>query len=310
MPFIRAPLAQIEYEAHGPPEHLALILLHGFPDSFRTWDGVIDNLKGERLRILVPHLRGFGGTHVHHPEALSGQTAALAQDVLDFADSLAIDRFVLVGHDWGARTAYSVAVLAPQRIMGLVALSTPYLMFQGKRESPEQVRAYWYQWYFNTDRGRALSRPIPFPSANIFGPRGRPNGNSREPNWRPRSLPGTIRNLSRSSSPTTDIATETPPALPLTSGSKPNSTPSPAPPCHQVQVPLLFGCGLADAVNLPASSQGQELWFPRGYERIEFPNVGHFPQREVPDDVAQLIRRVLARKRLIPALHGKLKAST
>jgi pimeloyl-ACP methyl ester carboxylesterase len=102
MPSAHTPYSQIEYEAHGSPEHLALILLHGFPDSFRTWDGVIDNLKGARLRILVPHLRGFGATHVHHPEALSRQTAALAQDVLDFADALSVDRFVLVGHDWGA----------------------------------------------------------------------------------------------------------------------------------------------------------------------------------------------------------------
>jgi pimeloyl-ACP methyl ester carboxylesterase len=106
-------------------------LLHGFPDSLRTWDRVIDALKSEHLRFLVPHLRGFGGSRVDDPDALSGQTAALAQDVLDFADAFGLDRFMLVGHDWGARTAYSVAVLAPQRLLGLVTLSTPYLMFEG-----------------------------------------------------------------------------------------------------------------------------------------------------------------------------------
>jgi len=164
MPFARTRFVHIEYEEHGPTDELPLILLHGFPDSLRTWDRVIDNLNSDRLRILVPHLRGFGATRVDYPDALSGQTAALAQDVLDFADTLALDRFVLVGHDWGARTAYSVAVLAPQRLLGLVTLSTPYLMFQGKRESPEQVRAYWYQWYFNTERGRAAfaADPVPF----------------------------------------------------------------------------------------------------------------------------------------------------
>lgn len=64
-------------------------------------------------------------------------------------------------------------------------------------------------------------------------------------------------------------------------------------PMPQIDVPILFGCGLADAVNLPASSEGQNPWFPRGYQRIEFPHVGHFPQREVPNDVAQLIRRAI-----------------
>jgi pimeloyl-ACP methyl ester carboxylesterase len=163
-PSPRTRFVQIEYEEHGAAGDLPVLLLHGFPDSLRTWDRVIDNLKGERLRFLVPHLRGFGATRVDNPDAMSGQTGALAQDVLDFADALGADRFVLVGHDWGARTAYSLAVLAPHRIRGFVALSTPYLMFQGKRESPAQVRAYWYQWYFNSERGRAAfeAEPIAF----------------------------------------------------------------------------------------------------------------------------------------------------
>jgi pimeloyl-ACP methyl ester carboxylesterase len=63
-------------------------------------------------------------------------------------------------------------------------------------------------------------------------------------------------------------------------------------PLPHIEVPTLFACGLADAVNLPASSEGQDEWFPRGYERIELPGVGHFPQREVPASIAQLIRRV------------------
>jgi pimeloyl-ACP methyl ester carboxylesterase len=293
MPSAHTPYSQIEYEAHGSPEHLALILLHGFPDSFRTWDGVIDNLKGERLRILVPHLRGFGATHVHHPEALSGQTAALAQDILDFADALSIDRFVLVGHDWGARTAYSVAVLAPQRLMGLVALSTPYLMFQGKRESPEQVRAYWYQWYFNTDRGRAAFEADPIPFCEYLWP-------TWSPEWKYTPAELESAKFAWTNPQFAPIVISyyrhrygNAPGAPAYVRQQAQLDPKPGSSISQVQVPLLFGCGLADAVNLPASSQGQEPWFPKGYERIEFPNVGHFPQREVPNDVAQLIRRVL-----------------
>ena len=293
MPIANTPYSQIEYEAHGSLEHPALILLHGFPDSFRTWDGVVDNLKGERLRILVPHLRGFGASHVHHPDTLSGQTASLAQDILDFADSLSIDRFVLVGHDWGARTAYSVAVLAPQRLIGLVALSTPYLMFQGTRESPEQVHAYWYQWYFNTERGRAAFEADPIPFCEYLWPTWSPEWKytpaeleSAKSAWaNPQFVPIVISYYRHRYGNA--------PGAPAYVRQQAQLDPKPGSSMPQVQVPLLFGCGLADAVNLPASSLGQELWFPRGYERIEFPNVGHFPQREVPNDVAQLIRRVL-----------------
>jgi pimeloyl-ACP methyl ester carboxylesterase len=293
MPSARTPSTLIEYEEHGARQHVPVILLHGFPDSLRTWDRVVDNLKGESLCFLIPHLRGFGATRVDNPEALSGQTAALAQDVLDFADAVSIDRFVLVGHDWGARTAYSVAVLAPQRLLGLVALSTPYLMFQGKRESPEQIRAYWYQWYFNTERGRQAFESDPIPFCEYLWPTWSPQWKfapeelaSAKFAWtNPQFVPFVISYYRHRYGNA--------PGAPAYANQQAQLDPKPGSSMPQIEVPLLFGCGLADAVNLPASSEGQELWFPRGYQRIEFPNVGHFPQREVPNDVAQLIRRAL-----------------
>lgn len=291
MPFARTPFANIEYEEHGSTDHIPVILLHGFPDSVRTWDRVIALLVGERLRFLVPTLRGFGSTRVEHPDAFSGQTAALAQDVLDFADALAIDRFVLVGHDWGARTAYSVAVLAPERLLGFVALSTPYLMFGGKRESPEQVRAYWYQWYFNTERGRAAFEADPIPFCEYLWL-------TWSPEWK----------FTRAELQSARSAWDNPQFVPFVIsyyrhryGNAPGAAAYVQQQCRldpmpKIQAPLLFGCGLADGANLPASSLGQDPWFPRGYERIEFPHVGHFPQREVPGEVANLIRRAIPAK--------------
>jgi pimeloyl-ACP methyl ester carboxylesterase len=288
MSFARTRFVQIECEDHGSAEHLPVILLHGFPDSLRSWDRVIDNLKSEHLRFLVPHLRGFGATRVENPDALSGQTAALAQDVLDFADALALDRFVLVGHDWGARTAYSVAVLAPRRLRGLVTLSTPYLMFEGRRESPAQVRAYWYQWYFNTERGREAFEADPIPFCEYLWP-------IWSPEWK--FTPAELESAK--------FAWSNPQFVPFVIsyyrhryGNAPGAPAyiqqqSQLDPMPQIEVPILFGCGLADAVNLPASSEGQERWFPRGFQRVEFPHVGHFPQRESPGEVAQLIRRAI-----------------
>jgi pimeloyl-ACP methyl ester carboxylesterase len=286
VPIAKTKFIGIEYDEHGAPSSQPVILLHGFPDSLRTWDRVIEILKHEQLRFLAPHLRGFGATHVKSPNAMSCQTAALAQDVLDFADTCGIDRFLLVGHDWGARTAYSVAVLAPQRVKRLVALSTPYLMFQGKRESPEQIRAYWYQWYFNTERGRVAFEADPSPFYEYIW-------RTWSPEW----------NYPPDEFATAKPALQNPQLVPFVIsyyrhryGNAPGAPAyahqqeklDPMPP---IEVPTLFGCGLADAANLPASSQGQDKWFPCGYERIEFPGVGHFPQRELPASVAALIRR-------------------
>jgi pimeloyl-ACP methyl ester carboxylesterase len=296
MPIARTRFAKIEYEEHGSAEKRPVVLLHGFPDSIRTWDRVIDKLKSEPLRILVPHLRGFGGTCVDHSDALSGQTAALAQDVLDFAEALAIERFVLVGHDWGARTAYSVAVLAPERLLGLVTLSTPYVMFQGKRESPAQVRAYWYQWYFNTDRGGQAFEADAVPFCESLWPIWSPQWGftpeelaSAKFAWNnPQFVPFVLSYYSHRYGNA--------PGARAYVRQQAQLDPQPGASMPQIEVPVLFGCGLADAVNLPASSEGQELWFPRGCQRVEFPSVGHFLQREVPGDVAQLIRRALPAK--------------
>jgi len=278
----------IEYEDRGAPSGQPVILLHGFPDSLRAWDKVIDHLKHDRLRFIVPHLRGFGATHVKNPDAMSCQTAALTQDVLDLADALNIKKFLLVGHDWGARTAYSVAVLAPQRLTHLVTLSTPYLMFQGKRESPEQVRAYWYQWYFNTERGRQAFESDPAPFYEYIWRTWSPGWNftpeeiaSARAAWNnPQLVPFVISYYRHRYGNA--------PGAPAYTQQQAKLDPMP-----KIDVATLFGCGLADAVNLPPSSEGQDNWFPRGYERIELAGVGHFPQREVPASIAQLIRHAI-----------------
>jgi pimeloyl-ACP methyl ester carboxylesterase len=290
VPIAKTTHIDIEYEDRGAPSGQPVILLHGFPDSLRSWDKVIAHLKHPPLRFLVPHLRGFGATHVKNSDAMSCQTAALAQDVLDFADALNIQKFLLVGHDWGARTSYSVAVLAPQRLTHLLALSTPYLMFQGKRESPEQVRAYWYQWYFNTQRGRQAFEADPASFYEYIWRTWSPEWNyaseeiaSARPAWsNPQLVPFVISYYRHRYGNA--------PGAPAYAQQQSKLDLQPLPP---VEVPTIFACGLADAVNLPASSEGQDDWFPRGYERIELTGVGHFPQREVPASIAQLIRRAI-----------------
>src|SRR5687768_5029579 len=101
-----------------------MVLLHGWPDHLGTWDRVLPTLHEAGFRTLAPNLRGFGGTTFRDPATMrSGQLSALGQDVLDFADALGLDRFVVVGHDWGARAAYIASALAPERVSHCIAMS-------------------------------------------------------------------------------------------------------------------------------------------------------------------------------------------
>ena len=105
-----------------------MVLLHGFPDIPATWDEVMSALP-PGLRIVRPYLRGYGGSRVRPAsweEAGGAQVAALATDVLDLLDALGLGQALLVGHDWGARAEYAVAVLATERVTGLVAMATAY----------------------------------------------------------------------------------------------------------------------------------------------------------------------------------------
>jgi pimeloyl-ACP methyl ester carboxylesterase len=106
----------------------------------------------------VPYLRGYGSTHFLSANTMrNGQPAALASDALALLDALKIERAVLAGFDWGARTADIVAALWPERVRGLIAVSGYLIGSQkaGKQPLPPEAEyQWWYQFYFATERGR------------------------------------------------------------------------------------------------------------------------------------------------------------
>jgi pimeloyl-ACP methyl ester carboxylesterase len=106
----------IGYIAGGPPNGSAVVLLHGWPDDALTWNGVAPALHTAGLRTYAPYLRGFGPTRFNDASIKrSGQLSALGADVIAFADALKLQRFAVIGHDWGARAAYIAAALWPER---------------------------------------------------------------------------------------------------------------------------------------------------------------------------------------------------
>jgi pimeloyl-ACP methyl ester carboxylesterase len=139
MPVLRTAVLEIAYADHGDEAAPALVVVHGWPDAARGWTPVVDALVAAGLRVLVPDLRGAGDTRFTHSETVRDGTAvALAQDVVDLADGLGLDRFAVVGHDWGGRAAYTLAALWPERLASIAALALGYQLAVGSscRTSP------------------------------------------------------------------------------------------------------------------------------------------------------------------------------
>ena len=145
------------YEA-GPSGGPVVILLHGWPYDIHSFADVAPLLVAKGYRVIVPHLRGYGTTTFLSADTpRNGQQAVLAIDIIDLMDALKIQTAILAGYDWGARTANILAALWPERVKAMVSVSG-YLI--GSREvnkkplPPRAELAWWYQFYFTTERGR------------------------------------------------------------------------------------------------------------------------------------------------------------
>jgi pimeloyl-ACP methyl ester carboxylesterase len=156
---IQTPALNIGYEESGDPRGFPIVLLHGFPDDVRAFDGVAPPLAKAGYRVLVPYLRGYGPTRFRDPRApRMAEQAAIGQDLIDFADALDLKQMALAGYDWGGRAAAIAAALHPERVRATVIIggyTIQDVFAPPKPAPPELERELWYQWYFNTDRGRA-----------------------------------------------------------------------------------------------------------------------------------------------------------
>jgi pimeloyl-ACP methyl ester carboxylesterase len=156
---IRAGLLDVGYVDVGPRKGPAVLLLHGWPYDIHTFSEVWLALAAEGYRVIVPYLRGYGTTRFLSTDTLrNGQQSVLAVDALALMDALGIDRAVVGGADWGARTADVLAALWPERCNGLVSVSGYLIGSQQAGElplTPKAEQQWWYQYYFATERGRA-----------------------------------------------------------------------------------------------------------------------------------------------------------
>jgi len=156
---VDAGVLNVGYAEAGQANDPVVILLHGWPYDIHTYAEVSPLLVSQGYRVIVPSLRGYGTTRFLSGETFrNGQQSAIAADIISLMDALKIEKAVVGGVDWGARTANIMAALWPERIKGMVSVSG-YLI--GSRETnkmplpPAAELQWWYQYYFATDRGKA-----------------------------------------------------------------------------------------------------------------------------------------------------------
>jgi pimeloyl-ACP methyl ester carboxylesterase len=283
---------QIVYEETGPASGDPVLLLHGFPYDVREYDGVRDRIATAGRRVIVPYLRGFGLTRYRSAGIVrSGQQAALGKDVVDLLDALKIERATLVGYDWGGRAACVAAALWPERVRALVSVGGYTIQDIAKAavtpESAEQEHQFWYQWYFQTERGRAGLEQNRDALCKLmwrmWSPTWRFEDSLFEAAAKSFHNPDFVATVIQSYRHRYGNAAGDPglEALEERLAQQP-----------KVAVPAIVLHGECDSVTPPSASEGQKPRFSSYYERRVLPNVGHCPPAEAPEDVSRVIEEI------------------
>jgi pimeloyl-ACP methyl ester carboxylesterase len=156
---INAGVLTVGYAETGPLDGPAVVLLHGWPYDIQSYADVAPMLASAGYRVIVPYLRGYGTTRFLSDHTVrNGQQASVAVDIVALMDALKIQKAILGGFDWGARTANVIAALWPERCTAMVSVSGYLIGSQQANRTPLPPPAelqWWYQYYFATDRGRA-----------------------------------------------------------------------------------------------------------------------------------------------------------
>ncbi len=292
---VRTPTLEIGYEAHGERGGFPVILLHGFPDDARAWDAVAPPLVAAGHRVLVPYLRGYGPTRFLDPaEPRMAQQAAIGQDLLDFMDALGVTTAALAGYDWGGRAACIAAILAPERVRALVTIGGYNVQntLAPPRPAPAvEERAYWYQWYFNTERGRVGLEQNRREICRLLWQEWSPTWKFDDATFdrtapsfdNPDFVPVVVhsyrhRHRNAPGDPRFDEVERRLAARP------------------PITVPTAVLVGAEDGVDPVRRSEGHLALFPAGTERQIVAGAGHFMPREKPGAVADALVALLRRR--------------
>lgn len=155
---IDAGVLNVSYLEYGSSDGWPCFMMHGFPYDVHAYAEVGPILADAGARVIVPYMRGYGSTTFLLPDTpRSGEQAAFGADLLALMDALSIERAVVGGYDWGGRAACIVSALWPERVMALVSGNSYNIQNIARAlepAPPAAEAAYWYQYYFHSERGR------------------------------------------------------------------------------------------------------------------------------------------------------------
>ena len=291
---IRTSVLDIAYYQSGPQDAMPVLLLHGYPYDARAFDETVPLINAAGFRTIVPYLRGYGATRFLSTETpRSGEQAALGQDLLELLDALNIPRAVLAGFDWGGRAACVVAALWPERVHGLVSCTGYQIQEIAKAQQPtdlEQERRFWYQYYFQTERGRngltQMRRELAKLLWQLWSPTwafddatfSQTAASFDNPDFVDvvihsyRHRAGNVAGDPRYADIEARLA-----ALP------------------KISTSTIVIHGALDGVNPSQKSEGHHRYFSGHYERRVFENVGHNPPQEAPRAFAEAVLAICRR---------------
>lgn len=266
----------------GDREQPAVILLHGFPESHRTWRKIAPRLQDD-FYLVMPDQRGFGGSD-RPQEVEAYKTDVLIDDIFALADALSIDRFALVGHDWGGAIAWGATLRGNPRLTRLAIINAPHpVVFQksliedaDQRTASQYISAFrapgfekvveakGFDWFFETTFARHVD------IARI------PDAERRQyiADW---SQPGAFNAMlnwyrgSKAVVPPPGVTVPLPDWLL-------RAFPT-------VQVPTLVIWGMKDAALLPLQLEGLDT-LVENLTIVRLPDAGHFAPWEAASDVA------------------------
>jgi pimeloyl-ACP methyl ester carboxylesterase len=154
---VDAGVLNVGYAEAGPAGGPVVVLLHGWPYDIYSFVDVAPLLAQAGYRVIMPYLRGYGPTRFLVSDTVrTGQPSAVAVDIIALMDALKIEKATLAGFDWGARTANIIGALWPERCKAMVSVSGYLIGSPSMAPMPPKAEfAWWYQYYFATENGRA-----------------------------------------------------------------------------------------------------------------------------------------------------------
>ena len=271
---------KLHYAKAGTGEKL-VVLLHGFPEFWYSWRHQLVALSDE-YTVVAPDMRGFNLSD--KPSAVSDyETDKIVDDITGLIRHLGREKAAVIGHDWGASVAWSVAMKSPEYLWRLGALQVPPISVWRKNQSLKQLLASWYMFFFQIPSlpeylfklndyaalekslRESTARPGVFTDEDIA---------EYKKAWSEPGVLTAMLNYYRANIVKRFL-------------SKPEDPP-------KIKVPTLFIYGEQDRAVLPQTVVGVGDMIDAPYIDVRIPGSGHWVQQEARDEVTDAIRQFLA----------------